>query len=136
MADKSVTLTELKGDNFKVHYIDTTTWNSAVDDILDTAPIKISDFENHSLKLGGEFDDTVVYYMTASDTDQFDDGYWPDLITLGTIGSISTQPQLFTAITFKADVYVKFYIKSTKIKNRTGLRIYFTQTRKTYKMIQ
>lgn len=132
MADKSITLTEEKGNNFYIRYIDTTTWNSEVDDILDIAPIKISDFENHSLKLGGEFDGTEIYYMTASDTDQFGGGYWPDLITLGTIGNISTQPQFFSSISFKADVYVKFYIKSTKIKNRSGLRIFFVQTKKTY----
>jgi len=133
MADKSVTLTEIKGDNFNTHYVDAVDWNTEVDDVLDTAPVKISNYEFHSLKLGGEFDNTVVYYMTANDVDQFDEGYWPDLISLATIESVSTQPQLFTAITFKADVYVKFYIKSTSIKNRKGCRIFFNQTKETYR---
>jgi len=130
MADRTVILTEIKGDSFNVRYVDAVDWNTKVDDILDTAPVKISNYEYHSLKLGGEFENVVVYYMTASDVDQFTNAYWPDLITLSTIGAVSTQPRLFTAITFKADVWVKFYIKSTAIKNRNDCRMFFTQTKK------
>jgi len=122
---QDVTLTEVKGNNFRYYYVDSLTWNAGNGDTLETSAVTICDFDYYSLKLGGAFDDVDVYYMTVCDEVQFTQNYWPDLIFLANIANVSVQPQLFTALDLAADVKIKFYIISKKVKNRTGCRLFF-----------
>lgn len=128
-ANASTTFTEVKGDNFRYYYFEGVSWNSTAGDTLETSIVQISNYNYHSLKLGGVFDGVDVFYMTACEKAQLGDtlAYWPDPIFIDSVATDTTcQPQLFCALNLAADIYIKFFVVSKKVANRTGCRGYFT----------